>query len=43
MWISAGINSEGIYRLSGNKTRIQKLILAFNQGQYTTCREGKNL
>lgn len=34
MWISVGINSEGIYRLSGNKTRVQKLILAFNQGWY---------
>ena len=32
MWISVGIASEGIYRLSGNKTRVQKLILAFDQG-----------
>jgi len=41
MWISVGINSEGIYRLSGNKTRIQKLILLFNQGQYIAHRTDK--
>ena len=27
------MDCEGIYRLSGNKTRIQKLILAFDQGR----------
>ena len=31
---SHGMETEGLYRLSGEKSKIRKLILAFNQGQY---------
>ena len=35
---SYGMETEGLYRLSGQKANIRKLILAFNQGAHThTC------
>ena len=30
---STGIDMEGLYRISGEKAKIRKLILAFNQGE----------
>lgn len=35
---SYGMETEGLYRLSGEKAKIRKLILAFNQGE----RESRN-
>ena len=31
-----GLEVEGIYRMSGNQSKIRKLILGFNQGQSGT-------
>lgn len=31
---SIGLDIEGLYRISGEKAKIRKLILAFNQGEW---------
>lgn len=33
-----GLETEGLYRLSGGKTNSRKLVLAFNQGTCIVCR-----
>lgn len=34
---SIGLDVEGLYRISGEKTKIRKLVLAFNQGETWLC------